>query len=234
MEIAKKVKEIDLREIVVVPSEDGQRSLEILHTMYNHCSDIKSILSEFTDHHEESFWKLTLKATRKGKIKNLKVIPSVHTPELLETYYLPIVQEISDRLKHISIGSSIMATSWNSKDRSNIFCDLLSKTDFPKLEGIDFARANNVSLMNCESIINCCSKYENFKTLSLGINLDIDQNISYDNCCRFITNLPTSDIKILHYKQKNFSDINILYTMHKFPKLKRLSISTRFSMPRIA
>jgi hypothetical protein len=95
------------------------------------------MLSKFVNH-EDLFWKLTLEATRKGKLKNLEVIPSIHTSELLETCYLPLVQEIRVRLKHIYIDSDIMTTSSVLRDIPNTFCGSLSKTDFPKLEGIRF------------------------------------------------------------------------------------------------
>jgi hypothetical protein len=179
------------------------------------------------------FWKLTLKATRKGKLKNLEVIPRVHIAELLETYYLPLVQEIRVRLKHIVIDSNLMTTSWNSGDIPNTFCDVLPKIDFPKLEGIDFVWTDDISLMNSETIINCYSKYKSFKTLSLGmINLDINRGIYYDNCCRLISNLLATDIKILRLWTVTFCDINMLYLMRKFPKLERLSFFANFSVPR--
>jgi hypothetical protein len=91
LEIAKMVTEIDLREDLVERFEDGQRPLKNLCTMYNYCPNIKIIHCRFFNH-EEPFWKLTLEATRKGKLKNLEVIPnSVRTPELFETHYSPIV-----------------------------------------------------------------------------------------------------------------------------------------------
>jgi hypothetical protein len=113
------------------------------------------------------------------------MVPVVHTPHLLELYYLPLVQEIRVELKHIFIDTTITESSI-SKNMSNAFHSLFTKTEFPKLEGIDFAWNDDISLMDCEYIINCGDRSKNFKTLILKINIDINPRASYNTYSHLI------------------------------------------------